>query len=510
MVIAHIIFPVGLYSPNPYLNKEKEVFVVEDYYYFQEHRFHKMKLVLHRASMMHYYHVTLKNHIKKHYISFSEGSPEEFLQTYTQIKTIEFINPNDHRVVALWTKSCKKHLKQLMIYPWLNFLLTPEDIHNYQGSYYHDRSFYPMIRKKYNVLMTKDGKPEGGKYSFDKENRKPWKTTTTSHDPVLTSAAVMSSKYVKEAKEYVNKHFSDNPGDMTEFFYPIHRKEALLWLEKFIEERLTHFGPFQDAFIMDPNERYSPYLYHSCIASSLNIGILRDKEVLDRLLLVSRKKVSLSSLEGFVRQLLGWRNYVLLIYEREGARIRKMNFFHHRGTLSDRWWYGQTGMPHVDHVIQKVWKYSYAHHIERLMILGVWMLLCEINPIEVNNWFHAFVSIDAYDVFMIPNVMGMSQHADGGITMTRPYICSSSYLCRMGPNYNDITIKLDHAVYHWTDVWDAMYYHFIQKNKTYLSKNYATAPQVKHWNKKTNVEKQQIQEIAKKYKKHITTSIQVS
>jgi deoxyribodipyrimidine photolyase-related protein len=204
----------------------------------------------------------------------------------------------------------------------------------------------------------------------------------------------------------------------------------------------------------------------------LNIGLVTDREVLDYVLKHS-KNIPINSLEGYIRQLIGWRNYILLFYEREGEKIRKMNFFKHHRKMSNRWWLGKTGIPVIDQVIQKVEKYSYAHHIERLMILGNFMLICGLEPIEINNWFMSFVSIDAYDVFMIPNVMGMSQFADGGIMMTRPYFSSSNYIKKMSNEKWKGTIQLKSGEYEWDIIFDTVYYNFINEHQDYLKKNYS-------------------------------------
>ena len=184
-----------------------------------------------------------------------------------------------------------------------------------------------------------------------------------------------------------------------------------------------------------------------------------------------------------------------------------MNFFKHHLRLSNRWWLGKTQIPIIDLVIKKVEEYSYAHHIERLMILGNFMLICEIEPIEVNNWFQSFVAIDSADVFMIPNVLGMSQHSCGPLMMTKPYFSSSNYIKKMSNEKIIGTVVLKSGEYDWSVIWDSLYYNFIYKNHDYLKKNYSTSRQVVHWDKKTHAQKNKILLLAKEYQKFIATDV---
>jgi deoxyribodipyrimidine photolyase-related protein len=487
MTILHLIFPVNLYKKNPYL-KGKDIAVIEEKINFTYLDYHKAKLILHRASMKKYFK-SLKS-TKKKYYEF-DAIEKDIIKGYDEI---EFIYPNDHLIVEKWKKICGK---KLTILPSINFLISQEEIKNYQFPYYHDKYFYPYIRQKLNVLMTKEGKPVGGQYSFDKDNRK----SLPKNAKLPVEPKVNKDLYVKEAISYVEKHFPDNYGSTEHFIYPIDSTQAKKWLVKFVEERLKLFGIYEDALIKE-----STFVYHSCLSSSLNIGIITDQEILDYVLKHS-SKIPMNSLEGYIRQLIGWRNYILLVYEREGEKIRKMNFLKHHRKMSNRWWEGKTGIPVIDQIIQKVEKYSYAHHIERLMILGNFMLICGIEPIEVNNWFQGFVAIDSGDVYMIPNVMGMSQHADGGLMMTKPYFSSSNYIKNMSNEKWIGTIQLQSGEYNWDIVFDAVYYNFINQHQDYLKKNYSTSRQVSHWIKKSKKQKDELLSLAKEYLKFIESDV---
>ena len=224
----------------------------------------------------------------------------------------------------------------------------------------------------------------------------------------------------------------------------------------------------------------------------MNIGLLTDTEVLE-ITMPYQNKVCIESFEGFIRQIIGWRNYMLYIYITKGEQIRKCNFFNNKNNINrEMMWEGTTGILPVDDIINKINNYSYAHHIERLMYLGNYMLLCMINPKDVYTIFMEW-TIDAYDWVMVPNVYGMSQYADGGMIMTRPYLCSSNYILKMS-NY-----KKDK----WCDVLNSLYYNFINKHQKYLKTNYATSRQVAFWNKKSKDEKDKILKDAKDYLKKL-------
>lgn len=471
MKILHIVFPVNLYKKNKYITKEKDVCVYEDPVYFTKYKFHKMKLLFHRITMKKYYDaLSSKN---KKYIEYDEN----IINVIKKYDCIEFIYPADHDIVTKYTKICKSLNVTLKIYDTLNFLISMDEIKNYSGSIYHDRSFYPYMRKKLNIFMDNKGKPLHGKYSFDTENRKKIELK-------MDIINVKNDKYMKESTKYVENNFANNYGNMENMIYPTTHKEAKTLLQKFCKYKLNNFGTYEDAI-----DKNNPFLYHSQLSSSLNIGLLTDNDVIKYVIkYITKHTVKYNNIEGFIRQIIGWRNYVFFIYEKFGEEIRNSNFFNHHNKLSSKMYYGTTQISIVDDTIKKALSYCYLNHIERLMIMGNFMLLCEINPLQVMQWFMELVSIDAYDVFMVPNVICMSQYADGGLMMNRPYFCSSNYLLKMS-NYSlkDKQIALKSGTYNWTYIFDSLYYNFVHNNKKALSKIYSTAMSVKMMEKKTDL-----------------------
>jgi deoxyribodipyrimidine photolyase-related protein len=453
-----------------------KVILIEEPRYFTDFRFHKLKLVYHRASMKKYEYELNKSKIKTEYSDFSKEPNYNLLNK----NTTYYFNPIDHNL----DKKFNKILSNANKIDNLNFLLTPKEIEEnknlfYKNNKYSHESFYKFQRKRLDILMKND-KPVGNKWSYDTENR----LALPKNISIPALPKIKKDKYYIEAKEYIEKHFSKNYGSIDEWIYPIDNKTAIKWLHVFLSKRLNNFGPYQDA-VSSEND----FLFHSVISPMMNIGILPDIQVVE----ISKKyinKSNIQSFEGFIRQVIGWRNYVYAIYLLE-PKMYEQNFLNHKNKISDKYWLGNTGIKPIDSIIHKIVKYSYAHHIERLMYLGNWFLINQVNPKEVHRIFMEW-TIDAYDWVMVPNVMGMSQYADGGKMTTRVYFSSSNYIDKMS-NYKK---KSDED---WWKIWDAIYYTFIDKHINILSINYATARQVKHWKNKSKKEKDEILELGEQY-----------
>lgn len=337
-------------------------------------------------------------------------------------------------------------------------------------------SFYILQRKRLNILVS-SGKPIGGKWSFDTENRKKLPPSEKIVTPPENHA-----EEVKAAKKWVDAHFAKNLGSTDPFIYPVTHKEAKKWLNDFLENRFENFGEYQDAL-----DYRSSYLFHSLLSPLINIGLLTPEQVVASALKYTNK-VPLNSLEGFIRQIIGWREFVRGVYIFKGVDERKANFFGHKRKLSVHFYNGTTGLVPADTVIKRVHDTAYAHHIERLMVMGNLMLLCEIEPDEVYRWFMEFF-IDAYDWVMVPNVYGMSQFSDGGSIVTKPYFSGSNYLKKMG-NY-------PHG--EWEEVWDALFWRFIYKHKEFFQRNPRLSVMVSNLNKKGAAEVERLCKIADRF-----------
>lgn len=467
IILPNQLFPIKMLNLQQ-LNITK-IILIEEPRYFTDFRFHKLKLVYHRASMKHYEKELKALKIKTQYINFYDVTNAQY--KLLNHNTTYYFNPIDHNL----DKKFNKLLPNATMLDNLNFLLTPtEVIENkhlfYKNNKYHHDSFYKFQRTKLNILMKSD-KPVGGRWSYDTENR----LSLPKGIKIPSLPKIKKSNEYSKAIEYIETHFSKNYGSTDNCIFPIDNKSAIKWLKVFLHKRLNNFGPYEDA-VDSKNE----FLFHSVLSPMMNIGILPDKQVIDfstKYYNKYKSRIKLESFEGFIRQVIGWRNYNYAIYLLE-PNMYNNNFLNHHNKISDKYWLGETGIKPIDTIILKIVKYSYAHHIERLMYLGNWFLINMMDPKEVHRIFMEW-TIDAYDWVMVPNIMGMSQYADGGKMMTRMYFSSSNYINKM----SDYKKRVNED---WWKKWDAIYYDFIAKHHKLLEKNYATAMQVANWRKKSN------------------------
>ena len=458
MSAATLIFPHQLFLEHPSLDKKIPVWLVEEYLFFQQYRFHQQKILLHRASMKYYEESLQKQGYLVHYVDALQ--PESDVRKLitkldkTGVKSIHYTDPTDTWLHNRIKHAASKASIALHCSDSPNFLNTPATLHAYfEGrKTYFQTDFYVAQRKARKLLLDKDGKPLGGKWTFDAENRAKMPKGKT--PPRLDPAP--AHKTILEANQYVSKNFSHHYGETTAFIYPVTHEAAEKWLDTFLEERFAEFGTYEDAMVQQEN-----FLYHSVLTPMLNIGLLSPQLILDKALATaSRKNIPLNSLEGFVRQIAGWREFIRIVYEREGSKQRTKNYWGFTRKIPASFWDGSTGIPPVDIIIKRILKTGYCHHIERLMVLGNFMLLCEFDPDEVYRWFMEMF-IDSYDWVMVPNVYGMTQFADGGLMTTKPYISGSNYLMKMG----------DWQKGKWQEVWDGLFWRFMHVHRDFFGQN---------------------------------------
>lgn len=450
-----LIFPHQLFKNHPVLEHTDEVFLIEDSLFFGDKHnplnFHKLKLAFHRASMKEY-EQALKKKTKVTYIEYDKK--KTIRDIVKNIGTVEFfvVDPTDY----LLEKRLKESCDFLRILPTPLFINTKEENATYlEGrTTYFMHHFYQHQRKRLDILMTQSGKPVGGTWSFDNQNRK--RLPKTEYAEIPKPPRARNNQYISEAKAYIEKNFKNNPGNLNHFIYPTNHAEAEEWFQTFLKERFKKFGPYEDAITQ---EHY--LVYHSLLSPLLNIGLLNPKKVIEETLAYAEKhNVPINSLEGFIRQIIGWREYMRMVYETLGTKMRKGNAWKHNQNLSPAFYDGSTGITPIDTVIQTILETAYCHHIERLMVLGNFMFLSHIHPTEIYKWFMELF-IDAYDWVMVPNVYAMSQDTNQGIITTKPYISGSNYILTMS----------DYKKGEWSHVWDALFWNFVHKHKKYLKEN---------------------------------------
>jgi deoxyribodipyrimidine photolyase-related protein len=379
--------------------------------------------------------------------------------------------------------SCHKVGINISSYDNPNFITPMALANEFQNGrkQYFQTDFYTWQRKRLNILLEPNGGPVGGKWTFDSDNR--LKFPKQEKAPSLHWPAPNS--FMTEATAYVEKHFGDNYGEFDDDIqYPCTFEEAATWLQQFLDMRFAKFGAYEDAMV-----KQESFLYHSVLTPMLNIGLLQPDQVLHAALeYAASHSIPLNSLEGFVRQILGWREFIRLLYEREGRKQRTRNYWGFTRKIPASYWNGTTGIEPVDAVVKKALRTGYNHHIERLMVLGNFFLLCEFDPDEVYRWFMEMY-VDAYDWVMVPNVYGMTQFADGGLMTTKPYISGSNYLLKMG----------DWSKGPWQEIWDSLFWRFMHVHRDFFASNPRLGMLLKTFDKMNEAKREQLLQTADQF-----------
>lgn len=467
-----VVFPHQLFESLLDEPRGTRFVLVEDDLLFRHQPFHAQKLVLHRASMR-----LFASRLRDS--GFDVDVIETDARRKTRTRLTEYLReaaPDEvrlHDVVDDWLlrdvrkafADAKVDLAPEDIEETPNFLTSRAQIAEWFGEHRaRMASFYEWQRQRLDVLVEGAGhdKPVGGRWSFDTENRK----KLPKKHPVPARAPVERLPEVDEAIAWVGEAFPKAPGRADTFDWPVTHEQARECLREFVDERLAEFGPYEDAVSTE-----HPFVFHAVITPALNCGLLTPQEVLDAVLAGAEEQgVGLPSLEGFVRQVIGWREYMRATYVLHGRRMRTSNHLRHTRSLADGWWDASTGLDPVDHVVRGVIERGYAHHIERLMVLGNAMCLLRTDPDEVYEWFMAFF-VDAYDWVMVPNVYAMSQFAAGTGITTKPYVSGSNYLKKM----------TDFGAGEWRDDWDALYWSFVDHHREVFEKNVRSRMVTRTW-----------------------------
>jgi deoxyribodipyrimidine photolyase-related protein len=282
----------------------------------------------------------------------------------------------------------------------------------------------------------------------------------------------------KSLMQSVETRFKDHPGQLESFAYPVTRDDAIAMMKDFFASRIDRFGEFQDAMMKD-----EPWMAHSLLSATINLGLLSAKEVIDEAMQTYQKrKTSLASIEGFIRQILGWREYVRGVYLVEDDAYLTLNKFNHHQALPDFYYHGQTAMQCLQSSIHQTLTYGYNHHIQRLMVLSNYANLIEVEPSQVNRWFNEMY-IDSFEWIVAANVIGMGMHADGGKMSTKPYISSGAYIDTMSNYCQDCAYVVTLKTGDKACPFNSLYWQFIHKNKAEFSKNPRMAMMVKVFEK---------------------------
>jgi len=378
------------------------------------------------------------------------------------INIFEYQQPDEYRLDLLFKKfhSLSIDVKTISSEHFLTIRTSVEEFFN-EKKQWRMEEFYRYMRKKYSILIA-DDKPVGGKWNYDAENRKKWNgepKTTIDFRPSHNHEELFKVVVAENIKYFGEDHAAN-------FRWPINRDESLKILEQFIEKDLCNFGNFQDA-MHDENWR----LFHSFLSFSLNTKMLSPLEVINMAEeALYKNKLPLASVEGFIRQILGWREYIRGVYWAQMPGYENNNFFNHTKNIPEWYWTGKTKMRCLSKSISQSLENSYAHHIQRLMIIGNFSLLAGIDPKHIHQWYLG-IYIDAFEWVELPNTLGMSQYADGGLLATKPYVSSAAYINKMGNYCSKCSYNYKEKFGDNACPFNSLYWNFFDRHQDKLSKN---------------------------------------
>ena len=432
---------------------------------------HKKKIAFVFSAMRHFALALKKKNYNVKYIHFDDdhntgsfrGEVQKAIQAH-HIDAVIVTHPGEYRLLKEF-KTWKRTLGiDVEIREDDRFLSSIEEFKQWAGSKKQLRMeyFYREIRKKYGILY-RDNQPIGGQWNFDSDNRQPPKKGLDSPKPYHTKPDTITL----EVLDLVNARFADHFGDLNPFHYAVTREDALEALNYFIKNNLKNFGQYQDAMIEN-----NPWMFHSHISFYLNCGLLSPKECIDAAQEAYHKKhAPINSVEGFIRQVAGWREFVRGIYWLKMPGYGEMNFLQAKNPLPNFFWDANTDMNCLKQCISETKNHAYAHHIQRLMILGNYALLTGINPKEVQEWFLS-VYADAYEWVEMPNVVGMILFADGGFLASKPYAAGGNYIKKMSNYCQNCAYRVNEKTGDTACPFNYLYWNFLDQHREKLGKNF--------------------------------------
>ncbi|RTE87826.1 cryptochrome/photolyase family protein [Lysobacter sp. N42] len=461
---------------------------------------HIQKVVGFFAAMRNFAQAISKKHDVLYLKLDSSDNQQDLCKNLQQVcstvkaKSLEYQEPDEYR---LDTQLKNIDWITTQVYSSEHFYTERDDLKKYFPDAEHllMEKYYRQARKETGYLMN-GNKPLGGKWNYDSENRNKIPKKHEIHSPLMFSHDVsdlvdlLNSQSIETFGEVDSKHF----------LWPISRKQAIDLMDYFFDHLFQHFGEFQDALT---DRGWS--LYHSRISFALNTKMVSPKYVVERAIQAyehSPESISLPQVEGFVRQILGWREYVRMIYWRFMPEYANRNELNHTRDLPSFYWSGKTNMRCVSHAVSQSLKYAYAHHIQRLMVTGNFALLAGIDPQQVDDWYLG-IYIDAIEWVELPNTRGMSQFADGGVLATKPYVSGGNYIKKMGDHCTKCTYDVSKKYGDNSCPFNSLYWHFIDKHEDKFRNNHRMRMMYAQWDKRTEQERQDILQQAEHYLEHI-------
>lgn len=460
---------------------------------------HKARIVLFLSAMRHFYTCLESQYpcalqasrlcylkLGEHDFTSLKDAWTHFINTLKPQKVI-MCEAGDYRVEQDLIALCKTKKVQLVLRDDTHFMCSRADFARFAANKKELRMefFYREMRRKYTVLM--NGKnPVGGAWNYDAENRKSFGKKGPERLPVPPQAN--SDAVIEAVKKIVNEKFANHPGSLAHFIWPVTRAQALLFLDDFIAHKLADFGDYQDAMWQANDDllndgslkTQNPYFWHSLLSTSLNLKLLNPREVIAAAVAAYQKnQLPLASVEGFIRQILGWREFIRGVYWLDMPQMKEANHYQHMRPLPRWYWSGDTQMNCMKQTIKQTMQHGYAHHIQRLMITGMFGILAETNPKQIADWYLA-VYVDAVEWVELPNVAGMALYANGGRFTSKPYVASGAYINRMSNYCNNCKYKPEQKIGVDACPTTTLYWHFLINHYDTFSRNPRTSLMTKN------------------------------
>ena len=459
---------------------------------------HKVRIAFFLTAMRHFASEVRERKYKLEYRALDEADNRGELGLELRAATEKFrpeqvvaVEPGEQRVEVMLKTVAKAAGVKLDMRVDRHFYCSREEFRTWAGDRKQLRMefFYREMRKKSGILMER-GKPAAGDWNFDTENRKSF--GKAGPGLLLTApAAFPPDAITRDVIELVNRRCAEHPGRLENFDFPVTAASARIALDDFIRLRLPEFGAHQDAMWTD-----EPYLYHARISGLLNLKLLDPRTVLmaaeDA---YHRGEAPIASVEGFIRQILGWREYVRGIYWTYMPKYLARNALNAQQKLPDFYWTGETEMNCLRQAVGQTLDHGYAHHIQRLMVTGLFSLLFGVKPVEIHKWYLA-IYWDAVEWVELPNTVGMSQYADGGLMASKPYIASGKYIDRMSNYCGGCRYKPEEAVGEQACPFTTLYWDFLLEHQELLAVNQRTRMQVRNLVRISAEKKQEIRRCA--------------
>ncbi|MFO8029323.1 MAG: cryptochrome/photolyase family protein [Cyclonatronaceae bacterium] len=527
--------------PGEFIHKKPVLLLVESVADARQLPFHKKKLVFEWSARRHFAIDAAKSGYRVCYARTEQPSVdyiEKLLNHHGNI-TLQVMEP------AEWTpregvlKLGTKYDERVHILPNQFFMADPEPWKEKVRSGYRMEFFYRAMRRQTGYLMD-DGSPEGGEWNYDDQNREPLPDDLD----VPESTGFKPDKLTREVIDEIEDRFPNHFGHTDGFTFAVTRNQALEVLDDFIDRRLVRFGPYQDA--MTSGE---PFLFHSLLSPYMNLGLITAREVCEAVLQAwhvtgtssgsnkkagtfsgrnkkagtfsgrnkndgsspagnknggmssggkNRNGLTINSVEGFIRQIIGWREYIRIYYEAMMPQVREANYFKYDRPLPELFWTADTDMRCMSESVQSVRDHGYAHHIQRLMVLSNFSNLTASDPHELFEWFW-FGFVDAHEWVVLPNALGMSTFADGGVLASKPYIAGGNYIRKMSDYCNGCRYKVKDRTGEDACPFNYLYWAFVDREQEQLQKNPRIGFMLKTWNRKSDMEKKEIREQAESF-----------